>query len=142
MDGREGLRIAVRSVRAHKLRSALTVVGIVIGIASVITFATFGASVQAEIIGDIGDSNAGNIYVFGTPADDDDGFDRVLQPVFTDSDLAAIGKIDGVSAVLPRGSVQVSSIRAGNQTLARSQVTATTPESITPASTVSGRAFT
>jgi len=142
MDGREGLRIAVRSVRAHKLRSALTVVGIVIGIASVITFATFGASVQAEIIGDIGDSNAGNIYVFGTPADDDDGFDRVLQPVFTASDLAAIGKIDGVSAVLPRGSVQVSSIRAGNQTLARSQVTATTPESITPASTVSGRAFT
>jgi ABC-type antimicrobial peptide transport system, permease component len=142
MDGREGFRIAVRSVRAHKLRSALTIVGIVIGIASVITFATFGASVQAEIIGDIGDSNAGNIYVFGTPADDDDGFDRVLQPVFTESDLAAIREIDGVNAVLPRGSVQVSSIRAGNQTLARSQVTATTPESITPASTVSGRAFT
>jgi len=92
MDGREGFRIAVRSVRAHKLRSALTIVGIVIGIASVITFATFGASVQAEIIGDIGDSNAGNIYVFGTPADDDDGFDRVLQPVFTESDLAAISE--------------------------------------------------
>ena len=141
MDGREGLRIAVRSVRAHKLRSALTVVGIVIGIASVITFATFGASVQAEIIGDIGDSNAGNIYVFGTPSDDE-GFDRVLQPVFTDTDLAAISEIDGVTAALPRGSIQVSSIRAGNQTLARSQVTATTPESITAGSTVAGRSFT
>ena len=141
MDGREGVRIAVRSVRAHKLRSALTVVGIVIGIASVITFATFGASVQAEIIGDIGDSNAGNIYIFGTP-DDDEGFDRVLQPVFTAADLTAISEIDGATTVLPRGSLQVSSIRAANQTLARSQVTATTEKSITTGSVVAGRSFT
>jgi ABC-type antimicrobial peptide transport system, permease component len=141
MDGREALRIAIRSVRGHKLRSTLTVVGIVIGIASVVTFATFGASVQAEIVGDIGDSSAGNIYVFGTPADDE-GFDRVIQPVFTAGDIENLTGIDGVSNVIPRGVVQVSSIRAGNQTLARQQMTATTPSSITPDSVVSGTAFT
>jgi len=85
MDSRESLRIAIRSIRAHKLRSALTVLGVVIGIASVITFATFGASVQAEIVGDIGDSSAGNIYIFGTP-EGDEGFDRTFQPVFTESE--------------------------------------------------------
>ncbi|ESS09292.1 MAG: ABC-type antimicrobial peptide transport system, permease component [uncultured archaeon A07HN63] len=141
MDGREALRIAIRSVRGHKLRSTLTVVGIVIGIASVVTFATFGASVQAEIVGDIGDSSAGNIYVFGTPADDE-GFDRVIQPVFTAGDIENLTGIDGVSNVIPRGVVQVSSIRAGNQTLARQQMTAATPSSITPDSVVSGTAFT
>jgi putative ABC transport system permease protein len=141
MDGREALRIAIRSVRGHKLRSTLTVVGIVIGIASVVTFATFGASVQAEIVGDIGDSSAGNIYVFGTPADDE-GFDRVLQPVFTTGDIDALEGLDGVRGVIPRGVVQVSSIRANNQTLARQQMTATTPGSVTADSLVSGTAFT
>ncbi|MFB6233212.1 MAG: ABC transporter permease, partial [Haloarculaceae archaeon] len=123
------------------LRSTLTVIGIVIGIASVVTFATFGASVQAEIVGDIGDSSAGNIYVFGTPADDE-GFDRVLQPVFTASDIDALERLDGVRGVIPRGVVQVSSIRANNQTLARQQMTATTPDSVTADSLVSGTAFT
>ncbi|ATW88368.1 putative ABC transport system permease protein [Halohasta litchfieldiae] len=141
MDSRESLRIAIRSIRAHKLRSALTVLGVVIGIASVITFATFGASVQAEIVGDIGDSSAGNIYIFGTP-EGDEGFDRTFQPVFTESDVDRIRAIEGVDAVLPRGIIQVGSVRQGNQTLARQQVTATTPASITPDSIVSGRTFT
>jgi putative ABC transport system permease protein len=140
MDGREALRIAIRSVRGHKLRSTLTVIGIVIGIASVVTFATFGASVQAEIVGDIGDSSAGNVYVFGTPADDE-GFDRVLQPVFTAGDIDALEGLDGVRSVIPRGVVQVSSIRANNQTLARQQMTATTPDSVTADSIVSGTTF-
>jgi putative ABC transport system permease protein len=141
MDSRESLRIAVRSIRAHKLRSALTVVGVVIGIASVITFATFGASVQAEIVGDIGDSSAGNIYIFGTP-EGDEGFDRTFQPVFTESDVDQLREIEGVDAVLPRGIIQVGSVRQGNETLARQQVTATTPASITSDSIVSGRTFT
>ncbi len=141
MDSRESFRIAVRSIRAHKLRSALTVIGVIIGIASVITFATFGASVQAEIVGDIGDSSAGNIYVFGTP-EDEEGFDRAFQPVFTESDVDRLRGIEGVEAVLPRGIVQVDSVRQGNETLARQQVTATTPASITDDSVVSGRSFT
>jgi putative ABC transport system permease protein len=141
MEGREGFRIAVRSIRAHKLRSALTVIGVVIGIASVITFATFGASVQAEIVGSIGDSSAGNIYIFGTP-EGEDGFDRTFQPVFTESDVDQLRAIEGVDAVLPRGLIQVGSVRQGNETLARQQVTATTPDSITASSLVSGRSFT
>ncbi|KAA9409631.1 ABC transporter permease [Haloarcula hispanica] len=140
MDTGESVRITLRSIRAHKLRSALTVVGVVIGIASVITFATFGASVEAEIVGDIETSNAGNIYVFGTPSGDDD-FDRTLQPVFTEYDIQQLEGIQGVQAVLPRGIVQTQSIQHGNRTLARQQVTATRPASITDGVLVEGRSF-
>jgi len=140
MDTGESVRITLRSIRAHKLRSALTVVGVVIGIASVITFATFGASVEAEIVGDIETSNAGNIYVFGTPSGDDD-FDRTLQPVFTEYDVQQLEGIQGVQAVLPRGIVQTQSIQHGNRTLARQQVTATRPASITDGVLVEGRSF-
>ncbi|MFY4813340.1 ABC transporter permease [Haloarcula sp. AONF1] len=140
MDTGESVRITLRSIRAHKLRSALTVVGVVIGIASVITFATFGASVEAEIVGDIETSNAGNIYVFGTPSGNDD-FDRTLQPVLTEHDIQKLEGIAGVQAVLPRGIVQTQSVQHGNQTLARQQVTATRPASFTPRVLVEGRSF-
>lgn len=140
MDPAESVRMTVRSIRGHKLRSALTVVGVVIGIASVITFATFGASVETEIVGDIETTNAGNVYVFATASGDDD-FDRVLQPVFTESDVNRLAATDGVRAALPRGIVRTQSIRHGNQTLARQQVTATRPASFTPSVLVEGRAF-
>ncbi|WP_336330049.1 ABC transporter permease [Haloarcula sp. CGMCC 1.2071] len=140
MDTGESVCITLRSIRAHKLRSALTVVGVVIGIASVITFATFGASVEAEIVGDIETSNAGNIYVFGTPSGDDD-FDRTLQPVFTEYDIQQLEGITGVQAVLPRGIVQTQSVRHGDQTLARQQVTAIRPASINDGVLVDGRSF-
>ncbi|KAA9397215.1 FtsX-like permease family protein [Haloarcula sp. CBA1130] len=140
MDTGESVRITLRSIKAHKLRSALTVVGVVIGIASVITFATFGASVEAEIVGDIETSNAGNIYVFGTPSGDDD-FDRTLQPVFTEYDIQQLEAITGVQAVLPRGIVQTQSVRHGNQTLARQQVTAVRSASINDGVLVEGRSF-
>ena len=44
---------AVASVRAHKLRSFLTVLGIVIGVAAVIALMAIGRGAQAEIISSI-----------------------------------------------------------------------------------------
>jgi putative ABC transport system permease protein len=136
----ESARIALRSIRSHKLRSTLTVVGLVIGIASVIVFATFGASVEAEIVSDIEGSSANNIYAFATPTDDD-GFDQVIQPVFTARDVRALESLDGVRRVIPRGAVEANSITHGSDTVARQRLTATRPETFDEASIVAGRGF-
>jgi putative ABC transport system permease protein len=140
MEPLEAARIAVRSVRAHKLRSALTVLGVVIGIASVVTFATFGASVQAEVVGQLEGSSANNVYAFATPTDDE-GFDQVVQPVVTDHDVDQLRSLEGVRAVIPRGTVAASAITRGNETVARQRLTATTPETFDPDSVVAGRGF-
>jgi len=140
MDAGESVRIALRSIRAHKLRSTLTVLGIVIGIASVVAVATFGASVEADIVGDIEGSSANNIYVFAT-SDDDDGFDQVVQPVFTERDVSELRRLDGVRTVIPRGVVEARSVAHGNDTVARQRLTATTPETFAADSTVAGRGF-
>jgi len=140
MNPREAVSMAVRSVRSHRLRSALTVLGIVIGIASVVTFATFGASVEAEVLGDLQGSSANNVYVFASP-----GERRRVRPV----DPAAVHDlrrepdpaIDGVQAVVPQGFVQVSGVARGNETVARQQVTATVPETFANGSIVAGRPF-
>jgi putative ABC transport system permease protein len=140
MDPAEAVRIALRSIRSHKLRSALTVVGLVIGIASVIVFATFGASVKAEVIGDIEGSNANNVYAFATPADDE-GFDRVIQPVFTERDVSELASLAGVTTVIPRGTVDANSMTHRSDTIARQRVTATTPETFRAGDVVAGRGF-
>ncbi|ACV49316.1 MULTISPECIES: ABC transporter permease [Halomicrobium] len=140
MDPRESFTIAARSIRSHKLRSTLTVIGVVIGIASVVTFATFGASVQAEIVGGIADSGANNVYVLGQPADEE-GFQQALQPVFTEYDLDRLAEIDGVEAVVPRGTIPINAVTHRGDTVALQQATATTPEAVTDETLVAGRSF-
>jgi putative ABC transport system permease protein len=140
MDPSEAVRIALRSIRSHKLRSTLTVVGLVIGIASVIVFATFGASVKTEVISDIEGSSANNVYVFATP-EDDEGFDQVIQPVFTERDVSELERLSGVTNVIPRGTVDANSLTHGNDTIARQRVTATTPETFDEGRIVDGRGF-
>ena len=144
MDPSEALRIAARSIRAHRLRSGLTVVGMVIGIASVVAFATFGASVQAAVIGDIGDTNANNVFV--TPASVDDNSPggaelAATRPVFTAIDVDRLREQPGVEAVIPQGLVGLSSATYGDQTVAQRQATATVPATFTESNTVAGRGF-
>jgi len=140
MDPRESGTIALRSIRSHKLRSTLTVIGVVIGIASVVTFATFGASVESEIVGGIADSGANNVYVFGQP-DSEEGFDQALQPVFTEYDIDQLTAIPGVESVVPRGTIPVNSVTHRGDTVSIQQATATTPNAVTNETLVAGRGF-
>ena len=143
MDPRETLRIAGRSIRAHRLRSTLTVIGIVIGIASVVVFASFGASVEASVVGQIGGTNANNVYLLPAETDDEGppGGAGFAQPVFTERDVRELSELEGVRTVIPRGIVQVSSVEHDGRTVAQRQVTATTPNTFRAESVVAGRGF-
>jgi len=142
MDPRETVRIAARSIAAHRLRSTLTVVGLVIGIASVIVFTTFGASVQQEVVSQVGGTNANNVYVL--PSGDDGGPPDAVTagtPAFTERDVNAIRDLEGVRAVIPQGIVATTEIGYRNQSIARRQMTATTRATFRNDSIVEGRAF-
>jgi putative ABC transport system permease protein len=140
MDPNETIRMAVRSLRGHKLRSALTVLGIVIGIAAVVTFVTLGASLKADIVGEIDRSTANNIYLLSSAAEDQ-GPPDAPQPVFTEYDTGELAKLEGVERVVPQGTVSVSALSFGNDTIARQQVTATTPAAFEGITFLSGQAF-
>ena len=140
MDGIDGLRMAVRSLRGHRLRSALTVVGIVIGIAAVITFVTFGASLKADVVGQIDSSTANNIYLISAPSGDE-GFPESPQPVFTEHDVSEIGGIQGTQRVIPQGTIRTTALTFGNDTVARQRMTVTTPAAFEGVDFVAGRGF-
>lgn len=60
----ESFRIAVRALGANKVRSALTMLGVIIGVAAVILLVAIGSGVQQEITGQIEGLGSNLLFVF------------------------------------------------------------------------------
>ncbi|MCH5171059.1 MAG: ABC transporter permease [Oscillospiraceae bacterium] len=90
MSIKENIRIAVFSIKINMMRSLLTMLGIIIGVASVIAVITVGDGGRDYIVGMIRNmgSSAIALTVNSRVASDDD--------YFTDRDIEAIKKLDGV----------------------------------------------
>lgn len=149
MDPREGIRIAVRALTGHKLRSTLTIVGIIIGIATVVAFASFGTSVQSDVVAEFQGTSASEIYLLTGVQDapDDDGppvptgGSEFALPGITTHDIEQLRDIDGVRAVIPLGDRPVVSLQHNNDTIGQDAVTATTPAVFTDGAFATGGPF-
>src|SRR2546423_2791970 len=89
---RETLAMALDSVRAHKFRSFLTVLGIVIGVMTAITIASILTGLRHNIIAIIEEYGTNNIYAFHLstgPRVNVDRSERLRKP-FTVADADAI----------------------------------------------------
>ncbi|PCR91968.1 ABC transporter permease [Natrinema ejinorense] len=119
MNPLESLRLSWRSIRGHKLRSALTTLGIVIGIAAVIAFVTLGASLQAGIIGDISPDDQRNVYGWAAEPDTEGGPLAGAQPVFTGDDLETVEDLEDVEAAYGYATLQTQAISNGEERVAQ-----------------------
>ena len=91
MSPLESLRIAVRALRVNKLRSALTALGIVVGVAAVVCMVSVGAGAQAEVSEKIRTLGANLLLVM--PGARNSGGARLesgTQPTLTEEDAASI----------------------------------------------------
>ena len=91
MNPLESLRIATRALRVNKLRSALTMLGIVVGVAAVVCMVSVGAGAQAEVSEKIRTLGANLLLVM--PGARNSGGARLesgTQPTLTEEDAAAI----------------------------------------------------
>lgn len=74
----DNVLMALASIKSNKMRSFLTMLGIIIGISSVITIMTIGDSLQGAVSGDMADFGAADIQVNISKKEDenkeDDGF--------------------------------------------------------------------
>ncbi|ERH09832.1 MAG: ABC-type antimicrobial peptide transport system, permease component [halophilic archaeon J07HX64] len=153
MKARDGVRIALRSLTGHRLRSALTIVGIVIGIGTVIIFASFGTSVQTDVVGEFEDTAASEILVvtgdvgldpnddsFGPPPEPGN-LDSFALPGVTTHDLEQLRDIDGVQSVIPRAELDTATTLEYDGQRQPQTVIATSPSAFTEDNIVSGRSF-
>ena len=108
MNLRQAITEALESLSANKLRSGLTVLGIVIGVGAVIAMLGIGRGAQAAITGSISDIGTNLLFVF------DGGSEDVRNPKpLTMGDAQAIGdpfQAPSIVAVAPilQGNLEVS----------------------------------
>ena len=109
----ESFKIATRSLMANKLRSALTMLGIIIGVASVVTMVAVGAGARTQIEEQIRSLGA-NVLMIMPEAAERDGVRRagMSQRALVDGDATAIER--QISTV----SHAVSSVRQSYQLIA------------------------
>ncbi|MGX6978329.1 ABC transporter permease [Vagococcus elongatus] len=92
------------SLKAHKLRVFLTMVGIIIGIASVVTISTLGEGMKKQILSSTSAMNTDVVKLHYTmQQDSEEGVYYYEEPDFSFSriDMKKVQGIDGVKAIYP-----------------------------------------
>jgi ABC-type antimicrobial peptide transport system permease subunit len=118
---RDVLRLALREIRRNALRSFLTVLGIVIGVAAVITMVTVGGGATAKVSADIASLGSNILYVLPGQRRGPGGPSSNARP-FDASDVEAVAEqIGSLRTVAPSASQQVNVVY-GNASRATSVI--------------------
>ena len=93
---KEYIKIAIMNLKSNKGRSILTMLGIIIGISSVIMIISIGNGVTDQVNGELNDMAGGQIYIYAN----NDKADDLIE--FTNEDFDAIEeKVAHVKGVTP-----------------------------------------
>jgi putative ABC transport system permease protein len=112
MKSKDLIRFAASAIAAHPMRSALTSLGVVIGVAAVVMMTSIGLGAQQRVMSAI--SGLGSNLIIVSPAASRQGFAAQAAGSdisITGADAEAIAKqVEGVSAVAPsvRGQAQLA----------------------------------
>jgi putative ABC transport system permease protein len=122
----QSIRIALRSLGANKLRSGLTMLGIIIGVMAVITMLSIGRGMQNTVTAQI--SSIGTNLLFIRPGGTQQGGVRQqeTQATLTQSDADALMSLPNVVAVAPQVDAFGQIAYLGNNSVGR--VLGVTPE--------------
>lgn len=96
---KENISLAIAGLRANKIRAFLTMLGIIIGIGSVIAIVSIGDAVTANVSETMAGLGANNIYVYVAPNDNDSIYSQMNNSgtqKIDDSDLLTMDQIERV----------------------------------------------
>lgn len=134
------VRLACRSVGGHLGRSALTVLGVLLSVATIVALVTLGAGLQVGLTGDITD-DASTINVWAGPAGGAENPGGGARAVFSDHDVERIEGIEGVQRVGTRSYPRIGSLTINNSTVTGQRVVAVDPAYFSSDEFRRGRAF-
>ena len=133
----ESIRSAFQSLISNKMRSLLTMLGIIIGISSVILMSSLGKGGQEQITGEMSKTGYGN---FEITVDGDSDYYREKY-LLDDSDLKSVQGVESVSFASPKIESRIRYVN--KDTNYRGELTATTYdyENIEEVTYLEGRSF-
>lgn len=104
MKSAEALRVAFDALRSNRLRSLLTMIGVIIGVAAVVVLVAIGAGAKDEVESQV--EGLGSNIIFVVPGSVDFGSAPTISPLQL-SDIDAIGRAignpDAVAATVTSG---------------------------------------
>jgi len=107
----ETVLLAQREIRRNVLRSTLTILGIVIGVAAVITMVTLGGGATAQVTKEISSLGTNLLQVHTGQGGRGPGGTRVPADMFTVEDVdAVVREISGLEAAAPNASQRIQAI--------------------------------
>lgn len=98
----ENIKMALNSIRAHKLRSILTMLGVIIGVGAVIIVVAIGQGGEAMLKSElVGEENTLNIYY--QPTEDEIAANPNIwaENFFTQADIRSLERIPEIKRVIP-----------------------------------------
>src|SRR5690625_6960398 len=97
----ESFKIALSSIWNHKIRSILTMLGIIIGVCAVIIIVALGTGAKDQMTQDMFGMDENFIELYYDPFTDEDGNIMYMEePNLTSDDLAEIQSIPGVKVAM------------------------------------------
>ena len=109
--GLQDLQLGLDNLRVHKLRSLLTMLGMIFGVAAVVAMLSIGAGAQQQVMAFIEQLGVRNVIVEARETTDPQAFGKVRSssPGLTFQDYRVIrATMEGVSAASPRKRFQPS----------------------------------
>lgn len=102
----DSIKIALSSILAHKLRSALTMLGIIIGVGSIITVVAIGQGGEAMLKSKFAGSGGNNLMPiqFKPDINDEFGMGGHQVPKLTEEDIMEVKQVKDVSHVITTNS--------------------------------------
>ena len=101
----QSFKMSIKNIRSNKMRSFLTMLGIIIGVGAVIALITIVQGVTDSIMNEFTGLGAGTISV-SAPG-------TALKSGLTEADLETLKNVPGVKAVNPTVSVMTSAVADG-----------------------------
>ncbi len=128
MNLAQNIRLALGALASNKLRALLTMLGIIIGVAAVITLLSVGKGVESFVVGEF--ENLGNnlLFIFPGQIDPSHGPPRPGGSGMTNDDVTALSdsfRTPDVLAIVPEYDRLASVTRGRNE--ARTTIAGTTP---------------
>jgi len=126
---REALSLGLQGIRAYKMRAALTILGVVMGISTVTGMSSIVAGLNASMARQIESLGSSLILVrpWG-PGENLTRSERRRRKGLTATEVKALEQLPSLEAVSPLELVRVDLVKYGNQRLQSARVFGATPE--------------
>jgi len=98
----ENIKLAIKAIWGKKIRSGLTMLGVIIGVFAIVLLVGIGEGVKSQVVGQIQSLGSNIIFVIpGSMGQGGSSFGAIASSTLTEKDVDSVKGVEGVKTVVP-----------------------------------------